>query len=308
MGKDSDGKELPSNFKEPSKFGGGHGGHEDVKEEKLSIQGNVEVDEDGKTFLQSLRLASNNKASSSASSSSSNNDDGKRRSSRIKKNIEMDINNPNYHGYNENISSDSVDNDDDDDSVTINGDLLDYAERLANLTVDEIQGVRKMTKDRIYSLDISPSSSQICIAAGDKFGRFELFWAVGSTGGTGQTGVFNARPHNATCIDVKFNPVDHSKVYTSSYDGRIMVLDINQTKFHEMYSGDVSFYEMELKQDMSTMYAAREDGGLTQFDLRSSSKVVNEWDLHEKKINTVSLNPVDENYLTTASLDRSTPF
>lgn len=306
MGKDSDGKELPSNFKEPSKFG--HSGGDDIKEEKMSIQGNVEVDEDGKTFLQSLRLAYNNKTSSSrpnsvgSSNTISNEEDGKRRSSRIKKNIEMDINNPDYHGS-KNQSIFNTDSDQD-NSVEINGDLLDYAERLADLTVDEIQGVRKITKDRIYCLDISPSSSQLCVAAGDKFGRFGL-WAVGSNGGTGQTGVFNARPHNATCIDVKFNPVDPSKVYTSSYDGRIMVLDINQTKFHEMYSGDISFYEMELKQDLSTMYAAREDGGLSQFDLRCGSKIVNEWDLHEKKINTISLNPMDENYLTTASLDRS---
>ena len=54
QGKDADGKELPPNFKEPNKHGGG--GYE-TKEEKLSIQGN-EVDEDGKTFLQSLRMAS----------------------------------------------------------------------------------------------------------------------------------------------------------------------------------------------------------------------------------------------------------
>ena len=44
----------------------------------------------------------------------------------------------------------------------------------------------------------------------------------------------------------------------------------------------ISASEMELKNDMSTMFA-REDG-VTQFDLRSNSKVVNEWDLHEKKI------------------------
>ena len=111
MGKDSDGKELPSNFKEPSKFGRSNG--DDVKEEKMSIQGNVEVDEDGKTFLQSLRLAYNNKASSSPSSSvgngttnNSNDIDGKRRSSRIKKNIKVDINSPDYHGSkNQNIFS-----------------------------------------------------------------------------------------------------------------------------------------------------------------------------------------------------------
>merc|ERR1711871_183142 len=228
MGKDSDGKELPSNFKEPSKFGSSN--NYDEKEEKLSIQGNVEVDEDGKTFLKSLRLAHNKASSSSSGSSDSSNNTsnhigGKRRSSRIKKNIEMDINNPDYHGSKKQIIANGVS--DDNDSVEMHSDLLDYAERLAELTVDEIQGVRKMTKDRIYCLDISPSSSQICVAAGDKFGRFGL-WAVGSTGGTGQTGVFNARPHNATCIDVKFNPVDPSKVYTSSYDGRIMVLDINQ--------------------------------------------------------------------------------
>ena len=279
QGKDADGKELPPNFKEPNKHGGG--GYE-TKEEKLSIQGNVEVDEDGKTFLQSLRMAS------SASGK------GKRRSSRVKQEMGSD-----YHSRKGNEESDESD---DEMSLVVNGDLIDYAERLADLSVDPINGVRRLTKDRIYCLDVSPSSSQICVAAGDKFGRFGL-WAVGSN--AGQAGVFSARPHNATCIDVKFNPVDPSKIYTSSYDGRIMVLDANQTKFNEMYHGDISFYEMELKNDMSTMFAAREDGGVTQFDLRSNSKVVNEWDLHEKKINTISLNPVNEQYLATASLDRS---
>ena len=253
QGKDADGKELPPNFKEPNKHGGG--GYETKKEEKLSIQGNVEVDEDGKTFLQSLRMAS------SAS------DKGKRRSSRVKQEMGSD-----YHSRKGNEDSDASD---DEMSLAVNGDLIDYAERLADLSVDPINGVRRLTKDRIYCLDVSPSSSQICVAAGDKFGRFGL-WAVGSN--AGQAGVFSARPHNATCIDVKFNPVDPSKIYTSSYDGRIMVLDANQTKFNEMYHGDISFYEMELKNDMSTMFAAREDGGVTQFDLRSNSKVVNEWD------------------------------
>ena len=31
---------------------------------------------------------------------------------------------------------------------------------------------------------------------------------MGSGSNAGQAGVFSTRPHNATCIDVKFNPVD----------------------------------------------------------------------------------------------------
>ena len=87
QGKDADGKELPPNFKEPNKHGGG--GYE-TKEEKLSIQGNVEVDEDGKTFLQSLRMAS------SASGK------GKRRSSRVKQEMGSD-----YHSRKSNEDSDA---------------------------------------------------------------------------------------------------------------------------------------------------------------------------------------------------------
>ena len=106
------------------------------------------------TFLQSLRMAS------SAS------DKGKRRSSRVKQEMGSD-----YHSRKGNEDSDASD---DEMSLAVNGDLIDYAERLADLSVDPINGVRRLTKDRIYCLDVSPSSSQICVAAGDKFGRFGL--------------------------------------------------------------------------------------------------------------------------------------
>lgn len=102
-------------------------------------------------------------------------------------------------------------------------------------------------------------------------------------------------------------------MFTCSYDGRVLELDSNKTSFSEVYNngGEASLFDICTDQRCSAVYLAREDGCLSRFDLRSSSKSSSKaganatWQLHEKKINTVKLRPTDEYYLTTASLDRT---
>ena len=267
QGKDADGKELPLHFKEPT-VKGGYGGQfsstAQGDDAELSIQGNVELEEDGQVFLQSLVQTMKTEGGSRPAHSSGVVEDG-----------------------------------------SFNEHSLRYAQRMASLTVDAEEGVRKITKERIYSLAMSPVPGKVIVAAGDKFGGFGL-WAVGSS--LGEDGVLSLRPHSSTLADIKFNHIDPNKIYTSSYDGRVMLFDITKGKsgFTELSNNgrESELYEMELDKSGGSMYIARGDGVLNQFDLRSG-KMVNDWQLHEKKINTVNICHGNENYITTASLDRS---
>merc|ERR1711871_1744438 len=130
---------------------------------------------------------------------------------------------------------------------------------------------------------------------------------MGSSNDIGSDGVFSARPHSATLSDIKFSLTEPNKIYTSSYDGRVMMIDTHSTNgFQEIYNngGDAGYFEMAFMESGKDLYLARDDGGLSQLDLRSG-KIVNNWQLHEKKINTVCLRPGKEHFITTASLDRS---
>eukprot|EP00750_Incisomonas_marina_P012141 INCI16604.1.p1 GENE.INCI16604.1~~INCI16604.1.p1 ORF type:complete len:765 (-),score=91.84 INCI16604.1:13-2199(-) len=277
QGKGADGKELPASFKEPSAKGGYgalyHGSNDRAPE--MSISGNVEVDEDGQLFLQSLRL----RAAAAAKLDGGSKDD-------------------------------EDEEEEEDVMLPVPADILKYAERLAALQVDEEEGLRRVTPQRIYSLAFSPSRSDLVVAAGDKVGNFGM-WACGAK--FGSDGVFTARPHSATLSGVLFNPVDDSKIFTCSYDGRVMELDTTKVTFSEIHTnqGAAGLFDIQCDPSCSSLYVAREDGGLTRFDRRcsgaGSSKGCETWDLHEKKINTVSLrhDSTQPTYLSTASLDRT---
>ena len=247
QGKDADGKALPADFNinRPSTYDASI-----VVEKEPLIEGNVEVSEDGKAFLASLKEGMKGGDTGEA-------------------------------------------------PVPLKD--VEYAAKLAALEVMETDGVRKVTKERIYSLDVSPVRDKVIVAAGDKFGNFGL-WAAGSS--LGEDGVLAQRPHNATVACVRFDKSNPSRLYTASYDGRMLLFDMQKAVFTEIYSNDqgAGLYDMAFRG--SAAYLANEVGGVVQFDTKAG-KVVKEWDLHEKKVNTVEFRPDSEVYFATASLDRS---
>mmetsp|Transcript_20354 Transcript_20354/g.26409 ORF Transcript_20354/g.26409 Transcript_20354/m.26409 type:complete len:484 (+) Transcript_20354:141-1592(+) len=249
QGIQADGQKLSNDFK-PIPINGGTISHE--IEQPKSIQGNVEIDEDGKVFLESLKL-------------------------QLKQETEENL------------------------KVEKKNDIIQYAEELANLKVDADTGVLKLTPERIYSLDLSPASPNVVLAAGDKIGNFGLW----NHNIESDSGVFNARPHRKTLSCVLFDSSDVCKIYTASYDGRITQLDANKMVFTEVYSCDEALFDVANDKSTNCLFVAREDGMLSRLDIRSKYKATDEWQLHEKKINTVAICPGKENYISTASLDRS---
>ena len=176
---------------------------------------------------------------------------------------------------------------------------------MAKLSVDAEHGVRKITPERIYSLAVMPSRSDVVVAAGDKKGSVAL-WNVGSEALS--DGVFCNRPHSGCVSHLSWSKTDNCKLLTSSYDGSLTELDANRGQFTELIRlEDRCLYEFDCVPDMSSILVADDEGDAHQLDLRlpMRSRIVAQWRLHDKKINTLRVHPTRPQYFVTASLDRS---
>lgn len=223
--------------------------------EVISIQGNVEVEEDGKLFFESL-----------------------------KKSIKTEI----------------IDND---EKLSSEIDVLKYAEKLSEIDVNEDR-ILKVTPGRSYSLDVSPETSSIITASGDKEGIIGI-WRYDET--STEANLFQHRVHSDSVSSVYFDRKDWTKMYTTSYDGRATIFDAQNMSFNEYYKSDTLLFDVCLPPESSfanSLFLAKRDGCLTQVDVRTS-KAIKSHKLHQNKINSVESNPVDSNYLVTASLDRT---
>mmetsp|Transcript_19703 Transcript_19703/g.29423 ORF Transcript_19703/g.29423 Transcript_19703/m.29423 type:complete len:589 (-) Transcript_19703:262-2028(-) len=178
---------------------------------------------------------------------------------------------------------------------------IKYAERLSSLEVNSA-GVEKITKERIYSLAVHPSTSNIIVAAGDKAGNLGL-WKLGTNGTEGMNSSFH--PHRNVIAGVLFDKVDPNRLYTSGYDGGIRMLDLNKQKFSEVITEtEDSFYEMDAEKGSKAILVSSLCGYVRRLDTRAKS-FVDTWELHQNKIFTVRHNPTNPFELCTASLDRT---
>ena len=190
-------------------------------------------------------------------------------------------------------------------SNTSSNSVADVAQILSNLSVDEEHGVRKVTPERIYSLALMPSSASVVVAAGDKKGNVGI-WNVGSS--DVDDGVFSMRITGSCISHLSFSKTNSSKLLAASYDGSLKVLDAEKGVFSELlHLEDRCLYEFDSTEDMSTTFLADDEGDVHQIDLRvnARNRVINYFTAHDKKINTLRINPTRPWLLATASLDRS---
>ena len=103
-----------------------------------------------------------------------------------------------------------------DASAALSSDELGYAERMSQLTINEM-GVAKVVPEKVYAVAVHPSSSKLLVACGDKRGNLGL-WNVDEVG-EDTSGVLNWQPHTAVINWLQFNS-GGSKLYSSSYDGQ----------------------------------------------------------------------------------------
>lgn len=267
---------LPDDFREPSKESLNRANYTSYNETH-DIQGNVEVDEDGKAFLEALQKSlSTEKPFSSA--------DGL-----VKQEPEVK----------------------DHDKSTYD-DLLDYANMLSKLDVQE-DGYMKVTSSRAYSLDVSPETSSILVGTGDKSGMLGL-WRYTVDSGLKEeeekTNVYQLNIHSDSISSLYFDRTDYSKIFSTSYDGRAMIFDANKMVFEEYYQCDQLLFDVAYVSpnagiaSSDAVLLGRGDGMCVLYDTRHK-KQISSHRFHDGKINSIETCPAALNYLVTASLDRT---
>lgn len=99
----------------------------------------------------------------------------------------------------------------------------------------------KVTPDRINGCVFHPSNVKLLAIAADTTGHLG-FWDVNGSkveeeDGEEEPVVYTYRPHTRTITNLKFNPVDEQRLYTSSYDGTMQYFDMAKGAFESVSLG-----------------------------------------------------------------------
>ncbi|GJP46181.1 hypothetical protein CLOM_g5498 [Closterium sp. NIES-68] len=197
--------------------------------------------------------------------------------------------------------------------------------------------VGKLTKERIHNVTVLPFLDRLVVVAGDKMGQVGV-WDLGhmgahgcsaaAAGGSGSadggedadgeggasegaTGIFTFRPHRNPVSGLAYCPLSLSNVYTASYDGTIRCLDVTRASFLLLHSSSQFTFSTLTPSPPSSPFSpllllGTDSGHLVAFDPRAShGGPVGSWEVHDKKVSTVSFCPGQEEIIATASTDRT---
>ncbi|ORX91415.1 WD40 repeat-like protein [Basidiobolus meristosporus CBS 931.73] len=186
--------------------------------------------------------------------------------------------------------------------------------KLQGLRIRHQEPTVKVTPERIYSSAFHPSKEKILLCAGDKFGTLGI-WDVNSEDtNDGEPIVHHYKAHPSTISTVMYSTSNNHRLYSASYDGTVKYLDVNQEQFVEAYSAKAddnastlinNCLDIDPNNDQ-LVYISNVEGQLIICDVRSKSgSSTGVYQLHNKKIGGIHINPVRSDILITASNDRS---
>ncbi|KAL0940101.1 WD domain-containing protein [Colletotrichum truncatum] len=174
---------------------------------------------------------------------------------------------------------------------------------------------------RIYSSAFHPTEEKPLIFAGDKEGALGIFDASQAGPESNDDDDDDAEDkwfepvigayklHTRTISSIIVSPFEQQKVYTSSYDSTIRVLDLEGDMCVPVWEPEdkdddvpLSAIDMPLN-DKNLMYFSTLNGALGKVDLRDRKAEI--WQLSDNKIGGFSLNPREPHLVATASLDRT---
>ncbi|XP_068814550.1 WD repeat-containing protein 76 isoform X2 [Struthio camelus] len=175
-------------------------------------------------------------------------------------------------------------------------DLKRYQASLNSMTLSE-NNIKKVVKNRIYSMAIHPSESTIFVAAGDKFGQIG-FWNVDCKT---EEGAHVFIPHNYPVSCMYFSPFNPAHLLSLSYDS-LRCGDVTRAVFDEICRSEESFSSFDFLEDnASTVIVGHWDGDVTVVDRRtpgtSSELSAN---IGFKRTRTVHVHPVNKQYFVAA--------
>lgn len=213
-----------------------------------------------------------------------------------------------------------------------------------------LKSAAKVTPKRVYSMAYHPAIDKDLIFVGDKEGSIGVWDAAPAASSSSTTSkgavkqededdeeeaaeeefpsgkAWTLQVHGrspVTCI--KFDPVNHNSVFSSSYDSTVRKLDLASGKSDEVWAGEedvlLSIFDVLSPSthpsayidtpapslDERSMWIADHRGGLLHIDLREKTRRGNNtrrWQVCEKKIGAMSVNRVAPHCIATASLDQ----
>lgn len=167
--------------------------------------------------------------------------------------------------------------------------------------------VVKALPDRVYSMAFHPRSDRMVLAVGDKLGNFAL-WSAPKAGASldeesQADDVMVYRPHTLPITQLLVSPQDQTKLLTSSFDGSVREFDMRSGTFSELFAtpkhAGITYLAPAGKDLVGVYYGSSDDGTVWRIDRRESSEALKQsrYDLHEKKINTVHVQPNKPKYV-----------
>lgn len=201
----------------------------------------------------------------------------------------------------------------------------------------ELLAVKKVTPKRIYTAAFHPTTAKTLVFTGDKEGHLSVWEPLAARqrdgdeaddgddddrGITGDDGVsWNLRvPQDSSPIScLKIPPLDHSTVFYSSYNSTLRKVDLEKGVSERVFafaSEDddtdgalLSVFDFQRgAEDGRVVWCGDHRGGVVRVDTREKPGWATgwkRWQLCEKKIGGLSLNPVIPSALAVASLDQS---
>jgi len=165
--------------------------------------------------------------------------------------------------------------------------------------------VSKITSKGVTHLGFMPRADIKLLAAADKEGGVGLWRVDGpevADDVEDDPSFRSFRPHAQYISGLRWSAA--GKLYTCSYDGSLRLLDAEKEQWTELFASDVGdeFSAFDVTADGSACYVADNVGGLRLLDTRTG-KADAPWSLHERRINTVHMEPGSSNFVATACGD-----
>lgn len=201
-----------------------------------------------------------------------------------------------------------------------------------------LRSYARVAQKRIYSMVFHPTQDKDLIFTGDQSGTLSIweplaepsFDAAGDDGdahdakGLAGGTTFSLQPHGQHAIGcLRIDPLNIQRLYSSSHDGTLRMFDLAALTSTEVWGGveGMQLSEFELLPAVShagaassiqnpavgaqSLWLSDHRGGLSHIDLRSKPSTTRRWQVSEKKIGGLSLNPRALHCVAAASNDRT---
>lgn len=163
------------------------------------------------------------------------------------------------------------------------------------------ENVAEVVPGWIMDVKIFPTTEKTLVVAGNKSGNVG-FWNVDVEKEKGDR-IYLYHPHTQPVSALVIDPFSMSKIFTSSHDGFIRVMDIKREVCDSIHQSPFPVHSMSGRpHDKDTIYFSEGNGLFDIWDLRAGAST-STWRLyggHAAKIHTIDFNPENSNIMASS--------